>query len=281
MKLSLKDVADRLRLVGKLEPDRLMALTVLSLLRGMASGSSAVLLSGPPGSGKTALALATSAAFEMSLVFYQAHSWSDSDELFVGVDVVSAVAGDASSVRQDGVLAKAARLSETGRVCLVIDEIEKAPDRVENLFLDYLQNGRVPVQPGKHLQTKMENVVVFFTTNETRPLGDAFLRRVRRTRMAPLPVEKQEQVLMARSGLPLGVVRIAWKLARDIAAREGNQYLSLQEGQNLLREIRLAETPDDLKMSLAGWSARTHAGESVALGANVSALWAEIVKARG
>jgi len=255
------------------------------------AGSKAMVIMGPPGTGKSAFAAAAAVALSAKLVVYQCHSWSDADELFVGVDVCAAVAGDASAVRQDGVLAMVARLSQTGQVVLLLDELDKTMERTEALLLDWLQSGRVPVQPGVHLQTNLENVLVIATSNEQRELTEAGTRRFCRLVMNPLDVKTQIALIANRSGMDLGVCKILWKVARRIASYEGNESLSIQEGIRLISAaFLLAESADDVRILLSQWAARTAKGRTLiaergsTVGEEVfnssNAAWAEICRAR-
>jgi len=254
-------------------------------LRGLLlqkEGLRGMLLEGPPGAGKTFLPETLAEATGAALVFGQCHAWTDSDELFVGVDVASAVAGDAANVRQDGLLARAARLAEQGPVVLVIDELDKAPERVEHMLLDCLQSGRVPVAPGTHLRFNVENVMVFITSNATRPHGDALMRRVRRVRMQPLPAATVEAIVLAKTGAPTSVVGIARKAAWEVAQAEG-KVVSVQELVRFVDELlAVAESAADVKSVLAGWAAKTEAGAAAAQKSPFAgALWAEVAKAKG
>jgi hypothetical protein len=96
--------------------------------------------------------------------------------------------------------------------------------------------------------------------------------------MKPLTVETVEGILRNRTQAPKGIVRLAWKAARDVAEAEGNFSLSVQEGIRLIAEISLAESEEDILTSLTGWASRT--GKSVGKNRITAALWAEIKKAR-
>ena len=255
------------------------------------AGSKAMVIMGPPGTGKSAFASAVAVALSSELVVYQCHSWSDADELFVGVDVSAAVSGDAESVRQDGVLARVAKLSQEKGVVLLLDELDKTMERTESLLLDWLQSGRVPIKPGVHLQTNLNNVLVIATSNEQRDLTEAGTRRFCRLVMNPLDVKTQIALIHTRSGIPIGICKLLWKAARRVASSEGNESLSIQEGIRLISSASyLAESMDDVSILLSQWAARTAKGRTYIsrnmercsgdLHKEVSGSWSEIVRFR-
>jgi len=256
-------------------------LALAGALQAQGGGARALLLEGPPGCGKTAMAESTAKALDAPLVYHLLHSWSGDDDLFVGVDVAAAVAGDSEHVRQDGVLAVAARLSQThDRVVVCLDEIDKAPERVEALLLDWLQSGRVPVRPGEHLTTQLDRVVIVLTSNGARPLGDALLRRCRRVQMRPLPEDTCVRLISERAHVPQGIARLTWRAMRALAQAE-DTVLSVQEGTRCAEELcAIAENVADVRSILSGWAARTNEGHRAAVAANVSTLWGEIIASR-
>jgi MoxR-like ATPase len=241
---------------------------------------SALLLEGPPGCGKTALAEAAALVLDAKLVAYQAHAWTDADELFVGVNVTAAVAGDAAAVRQPGVLALAAQAAGEGPVVLLIDEVDKAPERAEALLLDALQSGRVPVAPGVHLRLDTSRVLVVLTSNGVRRLGDALLRRCRRVAMTRLP-EAAELELLRRTGAPDGLCAVVRKVANTVGEAD-RATISVSEMQRALRALRFATGARDVGAILESCLARGEAGRCVASAANVAApVWGELKLAIG
>jgi MoxR-like ATPase len=256
----------------------------LAALHDQPCGARVALIEGSPGVGKTWLAQCYAAAIGARYIYTLLHSWSDDQELFAGVDIVAAVAGDSARVHRPGVIAIAAEASQHGHAVLCLDEIDKAPERVEGLLLDVLQTGRVPVRPGQHLQARLDHLTVILTSNGERPLGDALLRRCRRVRMQPLTVDEQDRIVGATIDAPAGVVKIAGKAARAIAQAEGNAALSVQELVHLVRDVwSIAESIEDVRELLAQHAARTDKGAQAARSAgarDVAGLWGEVVAAR-
>lgn len=241
----------------------------------------AALLSGPPGAGKTFFAEQLARQFNVALLYYQCHAWSSADELFAGVNVVAAVAGDADNVHQPGVLAIAAERSHAEKLVVCIDELDKAPEAVEALLLDWLQSGRVPVRPGTHLHTNIGNVMVVITTNDTRPLSDALLRRVRRVFLAPLTPEEQVNILAAADTYPRTAIVAVVRVCHAAAHAEGNMALSVQEVEQCMHEtMTLCSTFDEFRGAVSAWACRTADGARwlhTADGHNALArAWAEV-----
>lgn len=273
--ITMKTLRERLQNLGyTTRPAELLALTAMEA--APRDKVQAALLEGPPGCGKTALASTYADTIGATLVYAMCHAWTDDQELFRGVDVAAAVAGDAARVEQPGVLAKVARLSQDGMVVLCIDELDKAPERVENLLLDVLQSGRVPVRPGEHLALNIANVVMFITSNGQRAHTDAFLRRVRRVRMSPLDVDTMNRLVVERTGVAPGMVTCLSKAARAVAAAD-KATLSLQELVALVTDAwNVAGSADDLRELVAQWGARGDAGVALARRCDVAPAWGEI-----
>jgi len=265
---------EKIRSLGYIPRRAEILALVAALLRE--GGPKVFLLEGPPGTGKTAFAEVVAKALEAHFVYTLLHSWSDDQELFCGVNVVAAVKGEANEVEQPGVLALAAQKSRQGLTVLCLDEVDKVQERTENLLLDFLQTGRVPVGPGRHLQADLDNLLVFLTSNRTRPLGAALLRRCRRVQMVPLSRDLQEELIVSKTGAPKGLVRVTLKVAHAMAQREGREPLSLQELTLLVRELLdVARSAEDCRLILGGWVSFEGQLPSKA---DIAPLWGELSK---
>lgn len=204
----LEFLEERLEEVGY-HPRRQELLALLAALhRG---GPRVFLLEGQPGTGKTFLAESWARVLRTPCQYLLCHSWLSAEDLQTSISVSAAVRGDANAVDQPGFLCEVARLSLLTPVVVVLDEVDKVPERVENLLLDFLQSGRVPGPHGLE-RAHPDNLWIFLTSNGVRPLGHALLRRCCRLSLQPLSEGVEVGLLHAQ--VPQLDPRLANKLVK-------------------------------------------------------------------
>lgn len=218
------------------------------------------ILFGPPGCGKTFAAQSRAEEIGAAYVEHLFHSWTDDQEMFVGINVQAAVAGESENVRQEGVLLRAAKASLEGPTVLLLDELDKASEAVEYLLLQFLQDGLVPVAPGEYVKANLENLEVFIASNEVRDHHDALLRRCKRVFMNPISNDIIVDAMDRNSPLSTKLCKTVWKVAKEVSVAEGNESLSLQEGVNLANELASARSVEDVKEAFIGWTVRRREG---------------------
>jgi len=239
----------------------------------------AVVLEGKPGVGKTALGRHYADINGGKVEYYLCHHWTSDEDLFIGVDVGRVAAGVSrpEDAYRPGVLLRAVTASHEGLVVVIIDELDKAPERAETLLLDFLQTGEVHGPRGEVWRANLRNLVVFITTNGLRPLLEATLRRCFRVRMEYLPPNVEADILRKATGAPTGVIRLVVRMGNTIRAT-GETAVSLQEMQRLLEDLPVAQSAAEVEILLRGWLVKED-GDWRALCAEfknpAAALWGE------
>jgi MoxR-like ATPase len=276
--IKINDIFEKMQKQGYvLRREEVVALQMLLL----SDGIRAVIIEGPPGCGKTSLGRSFAAATQASVVYYLCHHWTTDEELFFGVDVGKVAAGVSApeEAYKPGALARAVFGSLQGATVLIIDEVDKAPERVENLLLDFLQVGAVYGPRGEVYKAVKENLYIFITSNGVRPLGDPLLRRCFRLRMSWLPQNVELDLLRKATGAPPGLLRLTVNVSSSLRA-EGVS-VSLQEMEMFLRGLQdIAKSPEDCAILVRGWLLKQPEDEEIlknTLGQNwPSVFWGEV-----
>ena len=218
------------------------------------NGAKVLVLEGPPGTGKTAMGEAFAKFLDVPSIYYQCHHWTSEEEMFLGVDVGAVAAGveKASDAYRPGFLLRAVRASQEGRVVIIIDEIDKAPERTEALLLDFLQNGRIYGPRGEVWQGVLPNMFVFITTNGLRPMMEPTLRRGFRLKMSFLAENVECDLLRKWTGAPVGAIRATVRMA-NIIRTKGATAPSVQEMKHLLNDMQVVGTAAEVEILLRGW----------------------------
>jgi MoxR-like ATPase len=258
----------------------------IRVLLRQSKGIRAGLISGPPGVGKTSLGRALARVLQAEELYFLCHHWVTEEDLFIRIDParVAALAGGLVEGRPEdawrpGVLLRAAMASHRGPVVLILDEVDKAPERVDALLLDFLQTGQVVGPFGERWAAHPVNLTVILTDNGLRPLAEPLLRRVFRYRMGFLPPEVEADLIRKHTGAPPPLARGIVALMSKIR-EEGGSSPSLQEGIGLAAAMAVAGSAEDVALLIRGFLIKTPEDEE-ALGGEegirqaAAALWGE------
>lgn len=218
------------------------------LLRNLLNSQlvSAVLLTGKSGTGKTFFTQCFADDIEADYLYMLCHDGITSEDLYYGVNVGKAVLREGSTsqeIYQKGILLKAIEISQTKKVVVCIDELDKTSRRTENMFLDFTQNYRCMFLDTMHHGIE-ENITIFFTSNLYREHSEAFLRRCYRHSMEFLSKEVESQLL--------GGDKIAEHVVDLLNAvrTSGGSSPSTQEGRVLINCLRAVTTIEEVKFLL-------------------------------
>jgi len=177
------------------------------------------------------------------------HSWTSNDELFAAPHIGRITVGnlkDPKDAYRPGILWQASLQSWYRPVVLLLGEFDKCQARTEYLFLSWLQDGRVqdsdPDGDGNVLYGDMSNIVVILTSNGTRELHEATLRRVMRYHMNALPKDSESRLLRQLTGAPVGAISPLIDAATMIR-KKMQSFPSAQEMAELLKSAAIA--PDE------------------------------------
>jgi SpoVK/Ycf46/Vps4 family AAA+-type ATPase len=145
---------------------------------------SCLLLDGPPGAGKTFLAQITSKAIQGELIKYQFTAGSGVEDLLYDINIHNVVKGmgghEIDTIYLDGVLPQAIKSSQSNKVILLLDEMDKASPKVDAFLLDFLQNGEIYNPHLGELKANCNNLLIILTKNNERLLSEPLMRRMRR-----------------------------------------------------------------------------------------------------
>lgn len=195
------------------------------------------LLLGKPGVGKTYLTDCLAKALGGSYHFQLSHNWLTWQELTEDIHIGRVAAGVSKPEEAyfEGAVLQAAKASQKGTSVLCIDEIDKAPEKVETSLLRFLQDGVIHTQNGV-VQADLENLIVFLTSNEKRELHGATMRRLQRIRMVFLGAEVELKILKERTPASDSLIKLVIRLA-NVVRRASDNAPSLQELENLIFDL--------------------------------------------
>ena len=156
---------------------------------------SITMLIGQAGTGKSFLPETLGNVLKCNVYVKQAYQGMDWDE-FVRKHVPDE--HTKSGIKSiDAELLCAVQESQEKRVVLLLDEWDKTRISSDSYFLDFLQTGRISVS-GQKYQANLDNLLIFFTSNNERDISEPLLRRVKVIEVEHLPVALVADVLKKR-----------------------------------------------------------------------------------
>ena len=156
---------------------------------------SITMLIGQAGTGKSFLPETLGDVLKCNVYVKQAYQGMDWDE-FVRKHVPDE--NTKSGIKSiDAELLRAVQESQESKVILLLDEWDKTRISSDSYFLDFLQTGRISVS-GQKYQANLDNLIIFFTSNNERDISEPLLRRVKVIEVEHLPVNLVANVLKKR-----------------------------------------------------------------------------------
>jgi MoxR-like ATPase len=162
-------------MAGYIETDPVVTAAAENAIQDMGETEAlaALLLDGPPGCGKTYLAKRIAVRLNAKLISFQAFPGCGKWEMLMDDP------DPATGVRNKGLLLQSAELSQTEKVVMLINEIDKAAASVDSFLLDFLNDGRLFIPQLGEFVVKGSNYICVLTKNDQRNITDALMRRCR------------------------------------------------------------------------------------------------------
>lgn len=235
-----------------------------------------LLLEGAPGVGKTSLAKAVAEGLDLPFLRVQMYDGLTDDSILYDYDyqkqllvleaikpqlekeygdlsaknAMKKVAKDLDFYGEDFLLPRPILKSITGkkRCVLLIDEIDKAPEEIEYMLYEFLENYSITIPQYKEIIcNEKTRPIVFLTSNSYRDLSDALKRRCNYLYIPEKSEKEMYDILIAKTNkgnesLCMGVAKCFTKmqkqnLYKQPSISEGIEFTKyLEAGENLTKD---------------------------------------------
>lgn len=201
MKINIKDLKDKLENVKYSSNDSIDYALAISM-----NLEKPLLLEGGPGVGKSSLAKAVADALELPFIRVQLYDGLTDDKILFDYnyqkqlltleaikpfitekyegqdikDIIKGVSGDLDFYGKDFLIERPVlrAINGTGRKVILFDEIDKAPEEIEYMLYEFLENYSITIpEYGEIKCPEDQKPIVFLTSNRYRELSGALKRR--------------------------------------------------------------------------------------------------------
>jgi len=237
------------------DPDALMSayLTVQDMINSDAGKGpiKTLILDGPPGTGKSFIAECLAELLSGDYLEYNCHPDSSFEDFVKDINIEAPVTAQSGFMTQApkkedlyllGPLLQAIKMSQTGPVVFLIDELDKARPAVDALLLTTLNSGRMTVMglgdDGKSavVDANRQNILLVIAKNDERDLHPALLRRGRTIYIDYPHPDVETRIIREQAGVGAEAARSIVTQANKL--RKNN---SISKPPSLPELVRLAQ----------------------------------------
>jgi MoxR-like ATPase len=220
-----------------------------------ARGLAALLLDGPPGTGKSFYAECAAKVLQADRLVFQFVPGTRREDLLYDLDLSQVILGmtgarqpeSFADLTSPGVLVRAAEMSQRGPVVLHLDELDKANEKIDAFLLEFLQAGTLNLPHIGANRANPANLIVILTKNDQRLVTPPLLRRVRSVTIGyPAPMVEMRILCAAVPDAPIESVKALITFANKLRGKR-HEMLHVPSTPELIRCLRdLAVAPAEL-----------------------------------
>lgn len=201
-----------------------------------------ILIFGEPGAGKTSFGKYCAEVLGSEYIFAPCYEGVGAEQLVYNwdlgilVDAMTDADVKGRHAMKDGYLLQALKLSNTKKVLLLIDEIDKAKPSVDTFLLSFLQECMLNDPLTGPVKGKKENIFIIFTSNKKRDLEDALDRRFTMIREFDFP-NKTDLLSQVESMLSIKYNQTKIQFVIDLAVGYRSLGVEKKPSQNQISDL--------------------------------------------